>query len=324
MLKHLSYPVKMLSATLFAGALLTTPPVTAAAYPTKQIDLIVPYAAGGGTDLVARAFADAAKPHLPVSIGVINKPGGGGAIGFSEIATARPNGYKVGLGTVELTTLPSLGMVSFKTDSFKPIARLNADPAAITVRADAPWNTIDEFLQWAKENPGKVRIGNSGTGAIWHLAAAALEDKASVKFSHVPYDGAAPAVTGLLGGHIEAVAVSPGEVINQVSAGKLKTLVVMADERVKSMPSVPTLKEKGIDLSIGTWRGLIVPKNTPQDVVDVLAAAAKATADEPAFQDALNKLNLNYAWLDSAAFQQQINEQQLYFAELLTRLGLKK
>lgn len=324
MIRHLTRPLQYLSAVLVAGTLLSALPAQAAKYPTKQIDLVVPYSAGGGTDLVARAFADAAKAHLPVSIGVINKPGGSGAIGFTEIATARPNGYKIGLGTVELTTLPSLGMVSFKTDSFKPIARLNADPAAITVSADAPWNTIDEFLKWAKENPGKVRIGNSGTGAIWHLAAAALEDKADVKFTHVPYDGAAPAVTGLLGHHIEAVAVSPGEVINHVNGGKLKILAIMTDERMKSIPDVPTLKEQGIDLSIGTWRGLIVPKNTPQDIVDTLSVAAKATAEEPAFQDALNKLNLNYAWLEGAAFQQQINEQQAYFAELLTKLGLKK
>ncbi|VYU55180.1 tripartite tricarboxylate transporter substrate binding protein [Metakosakonia massiliensis] len=324
MLQKLTFSTKMAALTLVAGALFTTAPVKAADYPTKQIDLVVPYAAGGGTDLVARAFADAAKKHLPVSIGVINKPGGSGAIGFSEIAAARPNGYKIGLGTVELTTLPSLGMVRFKTSDFTPIARLNADPAAITVRADAPWNTVEEFLQWSKENPGKVRIGNSGTGAIWHLAAAALEDKTGAKFTHVPYDGAAPAVTGLLGGHIEAVSVSPGEVINHVKGGKLKTLAVMSDERIKNMPDVPTLKEKNIDLSIGTWRGLIVPKKTPQNVVDVLAKAAKETAEEPAFQDALNKLNLNYAWQDSAGFQQQIVEQEAYFATLLAQLNLKK
>ncbi|HGX0742626.1 TPA: tripartite tricarboxylate transporter substrate-binding protein [Escherichia coli] len=306
MIKHLTLPKKMAAMVLLAGAALSIAPVQAASWPTKQIELVVPYAAGGGTDLVARAFADAAKNHLPVSIGVINKPGGGGAIGLSEIAAARPGGYKIGLGTVELTTLPSLGMVRFKTSDFKPIARLNADPAAITVRADAPWNSYEEFMTYAKANPGKVRIGNSGTGAIWHLAAAALEDKTGAKFSHVPYDGAAPAITGLLGGHIEAVSVSPGEVINHVKGGKLKTLVVMADERMKTMPDVPTLKEKGVDLSIGTWRGLIVSQKTPQDVVDVLAKAAKETAEEPAFQDALQKLNLNYAWLDAASFQTQI------------------
>ena len=280
MIKHLTLPKKMAAMVLLAGAALSIAPVQAASWPTKQIELVVPYAAGGGTDLVARAFADAAKNHLPVSIGVINKPGGGGAIGLSEIAAARPGGYKIGLGTVELTTLPSLGMVRFKTSDFKPIARLNTDPAAITVRADAPWNSYEEFMTYAKANPGKVRIGNSGTGAIWHLAAAALEDKTGAKFSHVPYDGAAPAITGLLGGHIEAVSVSPGEVINHVKGGKLKTLVVMADERMKTMPDVPTLKEKGVDLSIGTWRGLIVSQKTPQDVVDRFHGIIKKSFEE--------------------------------------------
>ncbi len=190
MIKHLTLPKKMAAMVLLAGAALSIAPVQAASYPTKQIELVVPYAAGGGTDLVARAFADAAKTIYPSASGLsIN--GGGGAIGLSEIAAARPNGYKIGLGTVELTTLPSLGMVRFKTSDFKPIARLNADPAAITVRADAPWNSYEEFMAYSKANPGKVRIGNSGTGAIWHLAAAALEDKTGTKFSHVPYDGAA-------------------------------------------------------------------------------------------------------------------------------------
>lgn len=158
MIKHLTLPKKMAAMVLLAGAALSIAPVQAASYPTKQIELVVPYAAGGGTDLVARAFADAAKNHLPVSIGVINKPGGGGAIGLSEIAAARPNGYKIGLGTVELTTLPSLGMVRFKTSDFKPIARLNADPAAITVRADAPWNSYEEFMAYSKRIPEKYAL----------------------------------------------------------------------------------------------------------------------------------------------------------------------
>ena len=153
MIKHLTLPKKMAAMVLLAGAALSIAPVQAASYPTKQIELVVPYAAGGGTDLVARAFADAAKNHLPVSIGVINKPGGGGAIGLSEIAAARPNGYKIGLGTVELTTLPSLGMVRFKTSDFKPIARLNADPAAITVRADAPPKRIPEKYALVTQAP---------------------------------------------------------------------------------------------------------------------------------------------------------------------------
>ncbi len=316
------------SASLAAAALtsvaLFAAPVQAASYPTKQIELVVPYAAGGGTDLLARTLADALKTHLPQPVGVVNKPGGSGAIGFSEIAAARPDGYRIGMGTVEMVTLPPLGMVEFKVADFKPIARLNAEPAAITVKADAPWSTIEEFLKYAKENPEKVRIGNSGTGAIWHLAAAALEDKTGVKFTHVPYEGANPAVTALLGGHIEAVAVSPGEVINHVKSGAFKTLAVMSDKRAKGFDDVPTLKEKGIDLTIGTWRGIVVTKKVPDAVAATLEAAVKAASEEKSFQEALDRMNMTSAFLSSADFQKDMEAQAVYFDALIGKLGLKQ
>jgi tripartite-type tricarboxylate transporter receptor subunit TctC len=293
-------------------------------YPKKPIELIVPYAAGGGTDAVARAFADSAKKVLPQPIGVVNKTGGGGAVGMSEGSKAKPDGYKVTLVTVEMTTLPLLGLAAFTPDDFKPVARLNADPAAITVRADAPWNTIEEFLDYAKQNPGKVRIGNSGTGAIWHLAATALEQKTGAKFNHIPYDGANPAVTALLGGHIEAVSVSPAEVTAQVQAGKLKMLGVMADERLPKFANVPTLKEKGVDLSIGTWRGLAVPKDTPDNVVAVLKEAAKKVTEDKAFTDVLDNMNLGVSYADDAAFKEAIQRDSELFTKLVADLGLKK
>jgi tripartite-type tricarboxylate transporter receptor subunit TctC len=206
---------------LIAGAAPLSGAAFAADYPTKPIELIVPYAAGGGTDLVARAFADAAKKHLPQPIGVVNKTGGGGAVGLTEIMAARPDGY-----------------------------------------------------------PGKVRIGNSGTGAIWHLAAEALAEKTGTTFNHAPFDGANPAVTSLLGGHIEAVPVSPAEVSSQLAAGQLRMPAVMADQRQKAFPDVPTLKEKGIDLTVATWRGIVVPKKTPAAVVETLRTASKAAAED--------------------------------------------
>jgi len=296
----------------------------AAEYPTKQIELIVPYAAGGGTDLVARAYADAANRHMPQAIGVVNKTGGGGAVGLSEIMAARPDGYKIGMGTVEITTLPHLGVARFSVDDFTPIARLNAEPSAITVNADAPWKTIEEFLAHAKANPGKVRIGNSGTGAIWHLAAEALANKGGMKFNHVPYDGANPAVTALLGNHIEAVSVSPAEVSSHVAAGKLRILAVMADERSKTFADVPTLKEKGIDVSVATWRGIVVPKKTPQNVVDTLRAVSKKAADEASFREQLTKMNLTHAYADGPEFKAAMEKDNAFFKQLMTQIGLAK
>ena len=316
--------ITRLLTAMCASTLLLGVSARAAEYPSKPIEVIVPYSAGGGTDLVARSFVDTAKKYLPKAIGVVNKTGGGGAVGLSEIATARPDGYKLGIGTVELTMLPHMGLVQFTADDFAPIARLNAEPSAISVNASAPWNTYEEFITYAKANPGKVRIGNSGTGAIWHLAAEALAEKTGAKFNHVPYDGANPAVTALLGGHIEAVTVSPAEVVAHVTAGKIKILAVMADQRLPAFDKVPTLKEKGVDLSVLTWRGIVVPKKTPQEIQDVLRAAAKKTAEDPAFKEQLAKMNLTHAYLDAPAFKTAIDKDNVFFKAQMTKLGIAK
>jgi tripartite-type tricarboxylate transporter receptor subunit TctC len=310
----------LLTAVLACTAAL---PAHASDYPNRSIELIVPYNAGGGTDALARAFADVARKHLPQPIVVNNKPGASGVIGWSDVLNSRPDGYKLALMTVELTTLPHLGLQKFSHEEFTPIARMNADPAAITVKADAPWNTIEEFIAAAKKANGETKMGNSGNGSIWHLAAAALEDRTGAKFSHIPYPGANPAVLSLLGGHIDAVAVSPAEVAPHVASGKLKMLVVMADQRQKGFEKVPTLKERGIDLSVGTWRGLGAPKNTPKDVIDILKTATQKTMQEPAMREAMDKLALGYAYADDDAFRAVMARDNDTFKTLIPKLGLK-
>lgn len=293
-----------------------------ATYPTRNIEVIVPYSAGGGTDLVTRAFVDNANKYLPHNMGVVNKSGGGGAVGLTEIIMARPNGYKIGTGTVELTMLPNLGLVSWKASDVKPIARLNAEPSAISVKADSPWLTFQDFINYAKNNAGKVRIGNSGTGAIWHIAAEALSDKTGAKFTHIPYGGANPAVTALLGGHIEAVTVSPAEVITHVQNGSVRILAIMAEKRSEKFPDVPTLKELGVDLTIATWRGIVVPKETPDEVVQVLTDVAFKVSQSVEFNQALEKMNLTPAYLNSTEFADVIAKDNLFFHDIMTKLGM--
>jgi len=254
---------------------------------------------------------------------VLNKPGASGAIGWQEVVSAKPDGYKLAVITVELTTLPHMNMAKFTHEDFVPIARLNADPAAITVKADAPWNTIEEFLAASKKSSGEIRVGNAGNGSIWHLAAAALEDKAGVKFNHIPFNGAAPAVLALLGGHIEAVAVSPAEVTAYVSGGKLKTLAVMSDARAKGFEKVPTLKERGIDLSIGTWRGLGAPKGTPPEIVALLKTVTAKAMQEAVLKDTMEKQNLNVSFADEAEFRAAMTRDNLYFKQLMAKLNIK-
>ncbi|WP_370630234.1 tripartite tricarboxylate transporter substrate binding protein [Xenophilus sp. Marseille-Q4582] len=313
----------VLLAALGLGLGLTFGAQAQSTFPSKPIELLVPYQPGGGTDGLARAFADASRKHIDQSIVIVNRPGAGGAIGWQEVINARPDGYKLAVLTVELLTLPHLGLAKFKYDDFQPIAQLNADPAAVTVKADAPWNTIEEFLADAKKKPEQMRIGNSGNGSIWHLAAAALEDKTGTRFNHIPFQGAAPAVLALLGGHIEAVTVSPAEVTTHVQSGKLKTLMVMADKRVKGFEKVPTAKEKGIDLAIGTWRGLGAPKNTPPEVMARLREITAKTAAEPLMHEVMDKQNLGYVYTDGAIFKDTLAKDDVYFKGLIGKLNLK-
>lgn len=292
-------------------------------YPSKPIEVMVAFQPGGGTDSLARAYAEAAKRFTTQSVVVYNKPGASGAIGLADVVNAKADGYKIAMLFVEVTILPHLGITKITHEDFIPIARLNADPAAITVKADAPWNTIEEFLAAAKKPGNDVKVGNAGNGSIWHLAAASLEEKTGAKFNHIPFQGAGPAVLALLGGHVDAVGVSPAEVSVHVASGKLKVLAVMADQRVKGFDNVPTLKERKIDLSIGTWRGLGVARGTPPEIVENIKAMTRKAANEPIMREVMDKLNLGYAYADDATFKAQLIRDNEAFKQLVSKLNLK-
>ncbi len=318
--------MKTLASRILAGLLcvLAVPAavLAQAAYPSRPIELIVPYPAGGGTDVLGRAFALASVKHLTQSLIVVNKPGASGAIGWSDVINDKPDGYKVVLLATDLMTQPNMGLTKITYEDFIPIARLNYDPAAITVRADAPWNTVEEFLAAAKK--GDFRVGNGGNGSTWHLAAAAVEDKTGVKFNHIPFAGAAPAALSLLGGHIEAITVSAAEVYAYTSTGKLKTLAVMSDQRIKGFEKVPTLKERNIDISIGTWRGLAVTRGTSPEIVNVLRAATAKIVTEQGLRDALDRQNMGYAYADGEAFGAVMASDHAFYKGLINKLGLKQ
>ena len=294
------------------------------AYPQRPLELIVPFAAGGGTDVLARAIAEAAHKHLPQDLIVLNRAGASGAVGWTELANAKPDGYKIGIITVELTMIPHMGLTKISSDSITPLVRLNADPATIAVRADSPYRTIEDLIAAARKDPAGVRVGNAGPGSLGHLAAAALQDKAGVQFNHAPYRGANPAVLDLLGGHIEAVAVTPVEVATYVAAGKIRPLAIMADKRIGAgWENVPTLKERNIDLLIGGWRGLAVPRNTPATVTQTLRAAMAKTMQEPLLRETMAKQNMGEGYLDQDAFKAVIDRDNAVFKQLIHKLDIK-
>lgn len=317
--------------TLAAGsALLAAMPLVASAqgaadFPNRPIELVVPHAAGGGTDVLARLFAEAAKKHFSQPITVLNRPGAASAIGLAEVLAAKPDGYKLAVVTVEMAIIPHLGIARFSPESdFTPIVRLNADPIVLTVRADGPWQTVEDFVEAAKRAKEPMKFGNAGVGGLSHLAAAALQQKIGTTFTHVPFQGNAPAVVALLGGHIDAVAASPSEVLSQVSAGKLRPLAVLADQRIRgAFEQVPTLKERKIDLSMGTWRGLAAPKGMPADITAKLTVAAIRTANEPSLKEGMDKLSLGYSVADGETFRRQIAADSVQFKQLVDQLNLK-
>ena len=306
------------------AALLLSVSALAADYPSRPIEIVVPSSAGGGTDVMARIFTEVAKKYVSQPMVVSDKPGASGGIGMTEVQRAAPDGYKIGVLISELAIIPHLGMTKATVSDFIPIARLNADPGVVAVRADAPWQSIEELLAQARKEPRSITMGNAGTGSIWHLAAAAVEEKSDVRFNHVPFQGAAPSVLALVGGHVNAITVSPAEIGSFVAAGKVRVLVALSERRLPApFDKVMTFKEKGVDLVVGTWRGLGAPLGTPPEVVSYLREATRKTAEEPAFREALSKANLQPAYMDGETFQTFMNSQSSYFKSLLNRLNLQ-
>ena len=270
----------------------------------KQVSLIVPYSAGGASDTVARIYASELEQSLGTSIVVSNVTGASGAIGLEQVRNSNPDGYTIAYMPVESTMLKALGFTDLSTDDFRFIGRAMTIPAAVTVRADAPWDTFEDFVNYAKEHPGEIQVGNSGTGSIWHIAAASIEKECGVQFTHVPFDGAAPAVAALLGGNIQAVTVSPSEVKNNVDSGDFKVLCVLGESHSSVVPDVPTAQELGIDITIQGWGGFAVPKDTPQAVIDILEKASETAINSDSVKKTLADRGYEHAYLSGSDMDQ--------------------
>ncbi len=293
-------------------------------FPDKDITAICPWSAGGGTDTILRALAKESEPFLGKGITVTNKTGGGGAVGHGAGISAKPDGYTVTMVTFEILSLPPQGLVPFTYKDYDMLMRVNMDPAALTVPVDAPYNTVAEFIAYAKAHPGEINIGHSGPGSVWQIAGGIMAEKAGIDVKFVPYDGAAPAVTALVGKHIQAVSVSPAEVQGQIEAGALKMLGVMSAERTAIFPDVPTMKESGLDVVFGTWRGLGVPKGTPDEVKAILSDAFKKGMESESFQQFAKNTGLGLAYMPGKEFEAELAVASEDVAKVMKNLGLAK
>jgi len=278
-----------------------------ASFPEKNITIIQPWSPGGVTDMLTRALANAAEKFTDVSIIVQHKSGGGGAVPFTFGAQAKPDGYTLTVTSVEYVIQPLIQDVPYSYDDYRPIMRVFNGPATITVRSDSPWNTLQEFIADAKQNEKEFIGSGSPAGASWNMAALALADQAGIKIIWDPSQGMAPAVAQLLGGHIDFVSGSLSEVISQVEAGNFRVLAIFSDERNKDFPDIPTVKEFGYDLALGSWNGIQVPKNTPDDIVDALHDIFEKAYMTEEFQKILEELSLESAYMNPIDFAEFIN-----------------
>lgn len=313
-----------LSTTLAASAHAQSTPAKPYALPDGNVSFIIPVSAGGGTDMTFRALAEAARKHLNKTIVVLNLTGGGGAVGLGQAATKAPTGLNINSYTSEIFTLPIFQPLNFSGKDFRPIILVNEDPACLVVPADSKLGTLEAFIAEAKARPGKLSVGNSGFGNIWHLSASAFAKKAGIDLLQVPFNGAAPTVQAVLGGHIEAFVASPPEVAPQVEAGKLKILAVMADKRNASFPNVPTLKEKGIDLSIGTWRAVGAPAATPDEAIALLHDAFAKGMQEKSFIDFMNGRGLTIRYLSTKDLTDFVARERPFYEALATEINKTK
>ncbi len=288
--------------------------------------MVVPFPPGGVADTVARPVADAMSRDLQQPVVIENKAGAGGGIGMSLAAKAKPDGYTILLSLASYTVLPEadkvLGRASLYTlEQLKPIARFTADPTVFVVRADAPWKTWAEFAAAARANPGKYTFGSSGNYGTMHVPMEMMLATAGLKMTHVPYTGAGPAIVGLLGGSIDAVATGPATVVQQINAGKLRALAQWGNERLVALPDVPTFRELGTNVDYAQWSGLFVPAGTPDAVVKRLRDAARAAANDERVKQVMTTAGSPIQYLDTPEFQRYVDADAAKMAEVVKRIG---
>lgn len=296
----------------------------AAAFPTRSLTLICPWAAGGGTDRISRFVADQLQRRLGKPVVVVNRTGGSGAAGHLAGATAPPDGYTLTMATFELSTMHWMGISELTHTNFTPLLQLNGDAAALIVRQNAPWKNLGELLDELRRRPGQLRMSGTSTGGAWDLARAGLLLAAGLPVDAVrwiPTQGSAPSLVELLGGHIDLVCCSVPEAASQIEAGELRVLAVMAAERLSEFPDLPTVKEAGIDWEAIGWRGVVLPRGADPSLVSLLQGHLSAIADSAEFKDFMRKNGFATSNRGSEAFSTFLARQEEQWHKVIVAAG---
>jgi tripartite-type tricarboxylate transporter receptor subunit TctC len=312
--------VRVIAFVLAAVCLAAAP---AAAFPDKPVELTVLFGAGSAADLLARRLAELAGKDLGQPVAVVNRTGAGGALGYAHVKGQSPDGYALVWNSNSVSTAYHAGNMKFDHTAFAGVAALTSEPVSLAVKVDAPWKDIRDLLAHAKAHPGQVRLGNSGRGSFTHLVAVALENRTGVKLTHVPF-GRELAVTTVLGDKIEASVQLPAEIMTQVTGRQVRVLAITGDKRLASLPDVPTLKESGLDLTMSLWRGIAVPKGTPEAVIARLEHAFTRAAQSAEFHEFAARMGAVVEVRRARDFDAFIARDDRDIAALMEQIGLKK
>jgi tripartite-type tricarboxylate transporter receptor subunit TctC len=292
-------------------------------WPTKQVDLVNPFGAGGAADVQARKLAEIISKDLGQPLVVRNVTGAGGAIAYNEAHRAKPDGYTLIWYSGAINTLAARKQISFDYQAFEPIAGIGFETIAIAVNKTAPWKDFKEFIAYVKQNPGKVTVGNSGMGSVTHMVPVAMASKIGAQVVHVPF-GTGLAVAALMGGKIDASSQHPAEILSQVKAGEVRVLAVSSEKRINLWPNVPTMKESGVDLVFDQWRGFAAPKGTPKMVIDKMSPIVKKAIETKDWADFAASVGTTPQYLDPVAFAKFVAEQDKITKEIMAAAGLTK
>ena len=299
-----------------------------AAFPERPITVIVPWAAGGGTDAVARQISHMLERDLKQPINVVNRTGGSGVVGHQAIASAAPDGYTIGMITLEINMMHWVGLTELTSEQFTPFAMMNADAAAIHVKSDSPYKTVKELFAAIKANPNKMTASGTGQGGSWHLALAGLmqaDGLAPNSIRWVPSTGAATALTDLAAGGIDFVSCSMPEAEALLKSGRVRSLTVMSPKRAANFPDVPTVEEAtGHKWHKGVWRAIVGPKGMPQDIATQYETLLKKIYDSAEYQEFMAKRGFDVTWMGSADFVQFLKKDDADIGAILKTLGLAK
>jgi tripartite-type tricarboxylate transporter receptor subunit TctC len=302
--------------------LLMAPLAGADKYPSREIELMVPWAAGGATDVVFRTFAAVVPKYLGANILIVNRPGGGAVPGYAEAMKKKNDGYyTVAWATPSLTKV-HMSVTPYDHRTFDPVIMVADNPCWILVPKDSPYRNLKDFIAAAKANPNKVSMANAGAGGGYHLVALAFESDAGIELVHVPYKGGGPSIVAAVAKQVDSVMCSPPEGYPQVQAGELRALGVFAKKRLKDFPDLQTGEEQGVKFFMGMWRGVAVPKGTDPAKVKKLHDSFKAAMDDPEFQKLAEKAGFMLEYKGTKEFGAFVDEQDQYYLNLIKKKKL--